>query len=424
MTVEVSTLANGLRVATSAMPHLSSVSLGVWVASGSRHETAAEHGISHMLEHMAFKGTEQRTARAIAEEIENVGGEINAATGVEATAYYARVLEPDTELALDLLADVLLHSRLEEAELAVERDVVLQEIAGTEDSPEDIVFELSEALAFPGQPIGRPILGTAETVSRMTTEGLRGFMDRHYRANRMVLCAAGAVDHGQVLAHAEALFGGLATGPGPVAAPARYEGGARSIEKSFEQAHLVLAFAGPSTAEPEALMTAQVLSTLLGGGASSRLFQEAREERGLCYGIGSHVTAFSDAGLFGIHAATSPEHVAVLVEVVCGELEATAGAGLGAAEVARARAQLKAGLLMGLESSGARAEQLARHLLVYGRPIPAAEIAARIDAVGLEDVRAMARRVFSGAKPVVAEVGAGVAARGFEWVWARLGGGG
>ena len=408
--VETSTLSNGLRVVTHRMPHLQSATLGVWVGSGSRHETEAMHGISHLLEHMAFKATLNRSARQMAEEIEAVGGEINAATSHETTAYFARVLAPDTGLALDLLADMLICPKFDGAELERERGVILQEIAAANDQPEDLVYEQAEEAAFTGQPLGRPILGTPQSVGRITAGDLSLHMAQHYTASRMVLGAAGAVDHGALVRHAEALFGRFNAGESPAAQPARFAGGVRFADEPFEQHHVLMAFEGPSYVDP-GFYSAQVLAGLLGGGASSRLFQKVREDHGLCYAIEAFGWGYSDTGVIGVHAATGSDMVKDLTEMVAIEMGDIASNGPTGPELERAKAQMRAGLLMSLESSGARAEQLARHVMVHGRPLSTAELTDSVSAVTAMAVRDLAGQVFSAASPVWSEVGPGADGR-------------
>jgi predicted Zn-dependent peptidase len=284
--------------------------------------------------------------------------------------------------------------------------VILQEIAATRDSPDELAYELLQDAAFPGQAIGRPILGTTESVARFAADDLRAFLKANYGAARMVLSAAGNVDHGELVRHAEAQFGALNGGTGSRFEPARYVGGTRASPKPFEQSHLVLAFAGPSYRGQE-FYTAQVFSGLFGGGMSSRLFQEVRERRGLCYAIYSSCWALADTGLFAIHAATGPEMLGKLIDVVGEQLVAAAAEKPGEAELARSKAQLKAGLLMGLESSSARAEQMARQLLLFDRLMDTPELIERIDSVTAEAVRDLAAKLVSGSPPSVAVVGAG-----------------
>ncbi|HEX7075355.1 MAG TPA: pitrilysin family protein [Hyphomicrobiaceae bacterium] len=406
MTTAVTRLRNGLRVVSHQMPHLETISLGVWVATGARHEREEEHGISHLLEHMAFKGTRRRTARQIAEEIEQVGGELNAATSLEMTAYYARVLKGDEAIALEILADILQNSTYAEAELEREREVILQEIASIQDSPDEIAYDLVQDAAYPGQAVGRPIIGTRESVTRLTSEDLRNFLRTHYLAPQMVISAAGAIDHGTLVRHAEALFGGLYGGESQDGSVARYVGGQRTSRKLFEQSHLLLGFEAPSYRDQE-FYAAQVFSGLFGGGMSSRLFQAARENRGLCYAIYSTAWGMADCGMFDIHAATGPEQMGELIDVIGTELFNIAATPPSDAEVARAKAQLKAGLLTGLESSSARAEQMARQLMFFDRLIPPAELVQRIEDVTPERIRAIAERVARSALPSIAVVGAG-----------------
>jgi predicted Zn-dependent peptidase len=406
MTTTESTLTNGLRIVSHRMPHLETVSLGVWVGAGARHETAAENGISHFLEHMAFKGTARRTARVIAEEIESVGGDLNAATSLEATAYFARVLKGDERVALDIIADILQNSALDMAEIERERDVILQEIAGISDSPDELVYDLVQDVAFPDQPIGRPVIGTAATVRSFTPAALRSFLARRYLPGRMVLAAAGAIEHAVLHRHAEALFGALTPGRFETGEPARYGGGVRSSAKPFEQSHLLIGFAGPSYLDA-AFYDAQVLSGLLGGGMSSRLFQEVRENRGLCYSIYTSAWGMADAGLFSVHAATGQETMSELIAIVGQELRQIAAEAPSPAEVARAKAQLKVGLLMSLESSSSRAEQMARQIINIDRLISAAELVERVEAVTGARVRALAEKLLSSAPPSIAVVGAG-----------------
>ena len=406
MTPTITTLPNGLRVVTQTMPQLETVSLGLWVGAGARHESEREHGISHFLEHMAFKGTKQRTAQQIAEEIEAVGGELNAATSLETTAYFARVLRGDEGIALGLIADILQKAAFAAPELEGERRVILQEIAATRDSPDDVAYDLLHEAAFPSQAVGRAILGTPASVKRFTRADLKAFLRRRYHPENMVLSAAGAVRHKSILRHAEALFGGL-IGNGRAAREqaAAYVGGTRVSEKPFEQSHLLIGFPSPSYCAGE-FFTAQVFSGLFGGGMSSRLFQEVREKRGLCYAIYSTAWGLRDAGLFGLHAATGEQLMGKLINVVGTELRRAADTAPSAQELGRSKAQLKAGLLMSLESSSARAEQMARHLLSHGRLGPADELNAAVDDVTSDRVRDFAAKLSASPASIVV-VGSG-----------------
>ena len=402
--VEISTLPNGVTVVSQAMPHLKSATIGLWVGSGSRYESKELNGISHLLEHMAFKSTQNRSARQMAEEIEAVGGEINAATAQETTAYFARVLAPDTELALGLIGEMLLKPKFDAEELKREKGVILQEIAGAADMPEDLVFEEAEAVAYPDQPLGRPILGSKQSVTRIKAADLRAHLKTHYNPHKMVVCGTGAIGHDAVVRQATDLFGGL-TGPksNPFE-PARFSGGVRAVKKDVEQHQVLLAFEGPSYRDPRYYGT-QVLTALLGGGTSSRLFQKVREDRGLCYAIDAFAWGYADSGLIGVHAGTGSEMVEELTRMVLAELADLAERGPDPAELMRARSQFKAGLLMSQESTAARAEQLARQILAFGRPETAETMIERINEVTAKTVREIAGALFKPDKLVWSEVG-------------------
>ena len=405
MSVEVTRLPSGLSVVTDRMPHLESATLGVWVGTGSRNERPDEHGISHLLEHMAFKGTKRRNARQIAEAIEAVGGDLNAATSIESTAYYARVLKSDVPLALDVLADILSDSTFEPQELQREQNVIVQEIGAVEDTPDDLVFERMHETAFPGQPVGRSILGTPETVRSIDAAGLRAYLARNYRGPDMLVAAAGAIEHETIVAEAEKHFAGFNGPAAPAPEPARFDGGTRVEKRDLEQAHIALALQGVSTRD-EQLYNLQVFTSVLGGGMSSRLFQEVREKRGLCYSISAFHMPYSDTGLFGLYAGTDERDAPELMSVVINQI-GLATENLSEAEVARAKAQMKAGLLMALESSEARLGQLARQMLAYGRPIPLDEIVAKVDAVTVESARAAGRMLIGRGRPAIAALGPG-----------------
>jgi predicted Zn-dependent peptidase len=405
MSVEVTRLSSGLSVVTDRMPHLQSASLGVWVGAGSRHENADEHGISHLLEHMAFKGTKRRSARQIAEEIEAVGGDLNAATSVESTAYYARVLKADVPLALDVLSDILSEPTFDPEELRREQNVIVQEIGATEDAPDDLVFERLHETAFPQQPVGRSILGTPETVRSFNSARLRSYLTRNYRAPGMLVAAAGAIEHERIVAEAEMRFASFIGPSAPVPEPAYFGGGIRVETRDLEQAHIALALQGVPTRD-EQLYSLQVFTNVLGGGMSSRLFQEAREKRGLCYAIHAFHMPYSDTGLFALYAGTDEADAPELMRVVIDQI-AIATETLNDTEVARAKAQMKAGLLMALESSEARLGQIARQMLAYGRPIPLDEIVAKVDAVTVTSARAAGRALIARGKPAIAALGPG-----------------
>ncbi len=394
MTIELSQLANGMTVISHAMAEVETVSLGIWIGAGSRSETLGEHGIAHFLEHMAFKGTASRSAWDIAEQIENVGGELNAATGVDSTAYYARVLRKDMPLALDILSDIILSPRFDRTELGRERDVILQEIAAAMDAPDDIAFDLVQDAAFPDQSVGRSILGTVESVSSFKRTHLGSYLSAHYHAPNMVLAAAGAVDHAALMVEAERRLGGFALDPAPQPDLARYEGGVRRSDKPFEQTHVVLAFEGAPYRHAD-YFTAQICAGALGGGMSSRLFQEVREKRGLCYAIYAFASGLTDSGMFTIHAAGGPDKAHELFAVIRDELVKAAEKGFRPDELARVKAQIKMGLLAGLESSSARAEQLARQVLIHGRPLSTEELIEQVEMVQAQDLQALVARMLA-----------------------------
>jgi predicted Zn-dependent peptidase len=417
MAVESTTLPGGLRVVTDAMDGLETASLGVFVAAGSRDETEAEQGLSHLLEHMAFKGTARRDARAIAEAIESAGGDLNAATSVESTAYYARVLREDSGLALDVLADILIASLFDPRELEREKDVILQEIAALQDTPDDLVFDLFNAAAFPGQPIGRAILGTAEGVRRFDRDAIRAYLQRHYVAQNIVIAAAGAVDHAKICDETAEKFADLPTFTPKAPTPAHYVGGEIKLSKRLEQTQVIIGFEGLAFADPQNY-AAHIFANAVGGGMASILFQEVREKRGLAYSISSFHWSYLDAGLFGFEAATGGRDVKELVKVSLDAL-AEAAHSLSASDMARAKAQTKVGLLTALESSSARAEQIARQTMIFDRVIPRQEMIDRIDGLSLTEVRAAGARLLRTA-PTVAILGATAKAPGAAEVSARL----
>ena len=406
MSVEISKLPSGLTVITDTMPHLETAALGVWAGVGGRDEKPNEHGISHLLEHMAFKGTTTRTSREIVEEIEAVGGDLNAATSTETTAYYARVLKADVPLALDVLSDILANPSFDAEELEREKSVIEQEIGAAQDTPDDVVFEHLSELSYPDQAMGRSLLGTPQTLAGFNRDNLQRYLNTHYRGPEMVVAAAGAVDHQRVVAEVERRFASFDSSPSPKPTPASFgKGGSRVIHRDLEQAHLTLALEGLPQSDLS-LFSLQVFTNILGGGMSSRLFQEVREKRGLCYSIYSFHAAYSDTGFFGLYTGTDPADAPEMMEVIVDEIN-NAVETLTEAEIARAKAQMKAGLLMALESCSARAEQMARHILAYGRPLTVDELVKRIDAVSVETTRDAARSLLSRSRPAVVALGSG-----------------
>ncbi|WP_435231530.1 M16 family metallopeptidase [Pseudopelagicola sp. nBUS_20] len=403
MTIEIHTLSNGFRIVTEHMPGLESASIGIWVNVGGRHERLEENGIAHFLEHMAFKGTKRRNALEIAEAIEDVGGYINAYTSREVTAYYARVLRDDVTLALDVVGDIVLNPVFDPMEIEIERGVILQEIGQALDTPDDVIFDWLQERAYPDQPLGRTILGEGANVTGFGRDDLSSFVARHYRPERMVLSAAGGIDHEEIVRQAELIFSHLENGSSVKLTPARFGGGEFRTEKALEQAHFALGLESPDYCSPD-IYSAQIYSTALGGGMSSRLFQEIREKRGLCYTIFAQTGAYSDSGMTTIYAGTSGNQIAELAEITIDELK-RAAYDMNSVEIARARTQMKAGLLMGLESPSSRAERLARMLAIWGRIPSLTETVERIDAVTDGDVRRVAEHMAVSARSAMALYG-------------------
>jgi predicted Zn-dependent peptidase len=400
--VDITTLSNGLMVATERMPEIATATLGVWVGTGSRHERPHEHGLSHLIEHMAFKGTARRSARQIAEDIENVGGDINAATSVEYTSYTARVLGENVDVALDVLGDILINSAFDPGELAREKGVILQEYAAVEDTPDDLIYDAFMETAFSGQAVGRPILGTPDTIKSFDEATIRTFLAREYTPGKMVLAAAGDVDHGRIVDMAERLFGGMPSAAPQQPEPGRYRGGERRISRKLEQANLVLGLPGLSFKDP-GYYAVHLFAHMLGGGLTSRLWHEVRETRGLAYSIDSFHWPFSDCGLFGIGAGTAGSDVRELMDVTLACM-AQATRDISEIELIRAKAQMKVALLTALETPGGRIERIARQLLSWGRVVASEEIVRKVDALEVEHVREAGRHLLQGA-PTLAAIG-------------------
>jgi len=402
MSVRTTTLPSGLRIVTDTMAHVETASLGVWIGAGSRHERPQEHGLSHLLEHMAFKGTKKRSARDIAEEIETAGGDINAATSVEQTSYYARVLAEDTGLAIDILSDILTDSVFDPTELAREKSVILQEIGAAADTPDDLVFDMFTATAYPDQPIGRPILGTPERVSSFDPPAIKDYLGSHYHSESMIIAAAGAVNHDELVNEIGKRFSHLPEPTRVAKEPAKYVGGEQKSKKRLEQAHIIIGFEGVSFNDPSNYAS-HIFANVAGGGMSSRLFQDVREKRGLAYSIYAFHWAFSDTGVFGMYTGTSAADVPELMPVALDCL-GEAAEHLSEVEVQRAKAQMKVSLLTALESSSARAEQIARQMLSYNRTLTRQEVIDRIDVITVEDVRKAGRDMLKTA-PTVCAIG-------------------
>ncbi|MDA8553517.1 insulinase family protein [Alphaproteobacteria bacterium] len=396
MSVKISQLDNGLQVVTDPMEGVESTALGLWFKVGARYETAKLSGMAHFIEHMLFKGTDRRSSFSISEEIEATGGYLNAYTSRENTAFYARMLAQDTELCLDVLADVLQHSRFEPEDIEREQTVISQEIAQAEDTPDDVVFTDFQSQAFAGQGLGQSVLGSQQTLSNINRENAMAFWQYHYRPDKAILVASGGVDHDAFVRLAERLFWPDRGERGPREMPtaAKYTGGVTLKTRALEQVHTVLGFEGASMTDPRYFASA-VLSTLLGGGSSSRLFQEIREKRGLAYHVGAHTSGYADTGLFAVYAGTAPEAEAELLSVLIDEFKRLVDTNVPELEIERARAQIRASVLMGRESTSSRAEDAAQQMLVYGIPRTVSDLIGQLDAVDAAAIRREAELMLS-----------------------------
>lgn len=396
MSVKISQLDNGLQVVTDPMDGVESTALGLWFKVGARYETASLSGMAHFIEHMLFKGTERRSSFAISEEIEATGGYLNAYTSRENTAFYARMLSQDTALCLDVLSDILQHSCFDPADIEREQTVISQEIAQADDAPDDVVFTDFQSQAFAEQGLGQSVLGTQQTLSNITRESAMDFWQYHYRPDKAILVASGDVDHDDFVAMAEKLFWPNLgeRGPREMPPPANYTGGVTLKNRPLEQVHTVLGFEGASVTDPR-FFTSAVLSTLLGGGSSSRLFQEIRERRGLAYHVGAHTSGYADTGLFSVYAGTAPEAEVELLSVLIDEFKRLADTRVPEAEIERARAQIRASVLMGRESTSSRAEDAAQQMLVYGIPRSVSDLIGQLNAVDADSIREEAQFMLS-----------------------------
>jgi predicted Zn-dependent peptidase len=389
-----SVLSNGVRVLTEAMPQMVSSTIGIWVENGSRYEEPAENGLSHFIEHLLFKGTRKRTAAQIAEEIDAVGGVLNAFTGKEYTCYYAKVLGEDLKMATELLADIFLESVFDPEEIVRERQVVIQEISQAEDTPDDFIHDLFSLHFWNGHPLALPVFGSPNTVNTFDRESVLSFMADHYRAGRVFVAAAGKVDHDSLVADCERYFGSI-KGDGHAAATAAplVHPMVLNYEKKLEQAHLVMGGPGLSYSDP-LRFASYVLNTALGGGMSSRLFQEVREKRGRVYSIYSFMTSCIDTGYVAIYAGTNPEWVDEVIEVTLGEIRKVTHDGLSKAEVERAKSQIKGNMLLGMESTDSRMNRVARNEIYFRRDVPIEELAAGIESVTVDQLAEVATRCF------------------------------
>ena len=391
---QMTTLKNGLRIISSERPNLETVSLGVWIKTGSAFETEDMNGISHFFEHTCFKGTKKRTALQISEEIEDVGGQMNAYTSREFTAFYAKMLKGDAELALDVIADILQNASFLEEELVKEREVVVQEIKQSIDTPDDIIFDYFQETAFPKQALGRTILGPVNKVRSFNADTLRTYLKTNYAAENMVACAVGNIKHDDFVKMVENRMSSIQPNVSFKPEKQNYKGGFFIEKRDIEQAHVLLGFEG-SCYENEDYYPYIIFSTLLGGGMSSRLFQEIREKRGLVYSVYSFANSHTQSGLFGIYAGTGKEELMQLLPVVADEIRKVREDKVTPKELERAKVQLKASMLMGLESSSSSAEVLARQMLLYNRVIPVKEMVERVEKVTVDDILNAANKIFT-----------------------------
>jgi len=398
-------LPGGLRVVLETIPYVRSVSVGVWVRAGSRHEPRELGGVSHVLEHLLFKGTLRRSARRIAEDVDSIGGLLNGYTSKEYTCYYVKVLDIHLEKALDLLSDLVLHPRLDPDDLAKEKRVILEEIKMCEDSPDELVGDLLAEAVWGDDGLGRPVIGSEEAVSAITPEEVRTYHAEQYRQKAVVVALAGNVEVEEGIRLVRRYFGPmpeggrLSRGPGPT-----FTGGYRRRAKSIEQAHVCLGFRGVSMADP-AVYDFHLLAGVLGGGSSSRLFQAVREERGLAYSVYAYACPFSDTGFLGLYAGVSPGNLLEVLSLMGREVRDIASGTVTPEELQRAKDQVKAAVLLGLENTANRMSRLGRSLLLLDRIISPDELARRVDAVTAESLAGVARRVLDSDLTGLAVVG-------------------
>jgi len=388
---KISTLDNGLRIVTQNMPGLETVSMGIWNFVGGRDEHENINGVAHLLEHMAFKGTKNRTALQIAETIENVGGDINAYTSKEVTAYYVKLIAEDAPVGIDILTDILQNSSFAEDELNRERGVILQEIGMYLDTPDDMIFDYWQEKAYPNQPMGRSILGKIDIIKNITRDQVKNFMTSHYNPKKMVVSAAGKIVHEEFVDQFSKACVNLPEGNANSRQASKYVSGEYREEKDLEQIHLLVGFEGIDYHHID-YYSLLVYSSLLGGGMSSRLFQEVREKRGLVYGISSFSSSYTDTGTFGVYAGTGANQIEELIPVLCEELKNSPNS-ISEKEINRGKAQLKASLMMGRESAFRRCESAARQLLVFNRIIEPTEIVQKINDVTKETVQRIAQQI-------------------------------
>ncbi len=402
MAIQITTLPSGIRVVTDSMEQVETASVGIWVGVGTRHEEPSDNGVAHLVEHMLFKGTARRSAFDISAEMENVGGHLNAYTTRESTAYYAKVLKQDVALAADILCDMVQNASLDNDELDRERGVIVQEIGQSIDQPDDILFDHLQKTAYPNSGLGRPVLGSADIIRALPRDRLVNYISGNYAGPQMIFAAAGAVNHDHVVDYAHRYLAKIPSVSKTKTDIAKFTSGDMRENRDIEQLHVALAFNGLSYLDKD-YFALSVLSTLLGGGMSSRLFQEVREKRGLVYSIYSFVSSQKDGGTFGVYAGTDPDKINELLPVVAQQLHLITKE-VSPEELNRAKAQLRSSLFMSQESTMSRAEKLAFNQLMYDRIVPNAEILERINAVTQGDIQRLAKQLLQTA-PATAFVG-------------------
>lgn len=400
MNYEISSLKNGLRIITSNIPTFETVSIGVWIKTGSGYEKKEINGISHFLEHMVFKGTKNYTALDISEKIEDVGGQSNAYTSREFTSFYAKMLKKDFEIAIDILAEFIMSPTFPKDEIKKEQEVVIQEIKQSIDTPDDIIFDYLQELAFPEQAIGRSILGPEENIKSFDKKTLEEYMKTNYAADNIVVCATGNISHKDLVEKVQKRFAKLQEKSSFEIEEQIYQGGYKLEKRDIEQAHIAIAFKG-NAYDDEKYYPTMILANILGGETSSRLFQEIREKRGLVYTISSFANTHTKSGILGIYAGTTKNEIDELLKVAAGEILKISKEKVSEKELNRAKTQFKAGMLMALESSSSTAEILARQLLLFGKIIPIEEMIASIEKVTREDILSVAGEIFSSSPSLV-----------------------
>lgn len=418
MSINVTRFDNGLRIITDAVPEMETVAVGAWADVGTRHEDLKHNGVAHMVEHMMFNGTPTRSSREIAEAVEDVGGQINAYTSREITAYYIHLLKNDMPMAMDILSDILQRPTFPDSELEKERGVIIQEIGMTNDTPDDVVFDHYQETAYPDQALGAPILGREDIIQNMKKETLYDYVHRFYTPEKLVLSAAGNVDHESFVHMARTMFADLPANTHQTYSPAQYKGGEFRREKDLEQSHVVLGFRGVDREDPD-YYSALILGTVMGGGMSSRLFQEIREKRGLVYSIYSSHSSYHDDGQFEIYAGTGPESLNELIPVACAELVKIMQDPISDVELNRAKAQIKAGILMSRESMLSRANRQAKYLINYDTAPDINRVIAQVDSVTVYSVQKIAQKIFAGT-PTLAALGPIKDLESYDKIIARL----